>query len=91
MGYVWGQVGARREITFTGLAPGTYELSARGRNSYGIWSELDVPLTVNVIPPFWITLWFRGAVSCSSVRYPRWSFGSEGRLTKSEAAGLSRT
>ena len=59
----WVDLGARRAITFTDLAPGTYEFSARGRNYQGVWSATARPLTITVVPPFWMTAWFRVCVA----------------------------
>jgi signal transduction histidine kinase len=58
----WVELGARREITFSSLAPGVHEFSAKGRNSQGVWSGATQTLRIDVIPPFWMTLWFRGVV-----------------------------
>ena len=54
----WINVGSERIIIFHGLAPGRYEFQARGRDAYGLWGE-SVPLAFQVIPPFWMTTWFR--------------------------------
>lgn len=55
----WIDIGDRREITFTSLAPGTHSLRIRGRNSQGVWAETDAPLPITVVPPFWMTVQFR--------------------------------
>jgi len=60
LGDEWVELGSRREITFTGLAPGPHEFSARGRNSQGVWSAPIQTLRIEVVPPFWMTRWFRG-------------------------------
>jgi signal transduction histidine kinase/ligand-binding sensor domain-containing protein len=59
---VWVDLGSRRAVTFTDLDPGTFAFSARGRNSQGVWSEAGPQLQIRVVPPFWMTLWFRGIV-----------------------------
>ncbi|HEX6853253.1 MAG TPA: two-component regulator propeller domain-containing protein [Candidatus Polarisedimenticolaceae bacterium] len=59
----WIDLGARREITFTSLQPGTHELRVRGRNSQGVWGEASGPLRITVVPPFWMTLPFRVLVA----------------------------
>jgi signal transduction histidine kinase/streptogramin lyase len=60
----WIDIGSRRSVTFGNLVPGKYVLSIRGRNARGIWSS-GQPIYLRVIPPFWMTLWFRGLlVSC---------------------------
>ena len=58
----WVDLGARREITFLDLDPGTYEFSARGHNCQGVWNDIPQTLTIHVPPPFWMTMWFRAAV-----------------------------
>jgi len=60
LGDDWIELGSRREITFTGLSPGFHEFSARGRNSQGVWSRPTRALRIEVVPPFWMTRWFRG-------------------------------
>jgi ligand-binding sensor domain-containing protein/signal transduction histidine kinase len=60
IGDEWVDLGSRREITFSGLTPGLHEFSARGRNSQGVWSTPTPALHIEVVPPFWMTRWFRG-------------------------------
>jgi len=55
----WVDVGPRREVTFTNLDPGRYTLSVRGRSARGVWSQSPVDLALVVVPPFWMTTWFR--------------------------------
>jgi len=57
----WLDLGPQRQIIFQGLAPGRYELQARGRDAFGLWGESD-PVPLEITPPFWMTLWFRGLV-----------------------------
>ena len=54
----WTPLGQRRQVTFFGLAPGSYGFEVRGRDVFGQWSTSPV-LEFRVIPPFWMTLWFR--------------------------------
>ncbi|MBT8047144.1 MAG: hypothetical protein KJO92_01930 [Gammaproteobacteria bacterium] len=54
----WTGVGTQRQLIFPGLAPGRYEFQARGRDAYGIWGASE-PLLLEVVPPFWMTSWFR--------------------------------
>jgi signal transduction histidine kinase/ligand-binding sensor domain-containing protein len=55
----WIDLGSHRDITFTNLDPGIYTFALRGRNSQGVWSEAAPALSLRIIPPFWMTLWFR--------------------------------
>jgi signal transduction histidine kinase/ligand-binding sensor domain-containing protein len=61
----WTELGTSREIAFTDLLPGSYSMSVRGRSAVGAWSEIRVPLRIRVVPPFWMTWWFRigGAIA----------------------------
>ncbi len=54
----WTRLGQRNEVTFLNLAPGSYRFAARGRDVFGMWSTSD-PLRIDVIPPFWMSIWFR--------------------------------
>lgn len=54
----WQDMGQQRQFKFYSLAPGRYELQARGRNVYGIWGESET-LILEIIPPFWMATWFR--------------------------------
>jgi ligand-binding sensor domain-containing protein/DNA-binding CsgD family transcriptional regulator len=54
----WTDLGNQRQITFHGLRPGAYQLQARGRDVYGLWGE-SAALPLRVVPPFWMTTWFR--------------------------------
>jgi signal transduction histidine kinase len=55
----WTPLGRQRQVTFVGLAPGRYALEVRGRDAFGRWSA-SLPLDFEVVPPFWMTPWFRG-------------------------------
>ncbi|MCH8495025.1 MAG: histidine kinase [Balneolales bacterium] len=55
----WTNIGTRREISFTNLDPGSYTLEVMGSNNDGVWSEIPARIGVLVLPPFWMTFWFR--------------------------------
>ncbi len=55
----WTPLGRRRQLTFVGLPPGRYGLEVRGRDAFGRWG-VSQPLDFEVVPPFWMTAWFRG-------------------------------
>ncbi|MEN9445460.1 MAG: hypothetical protein RIS47_2351, partial [Bacteroidota bacterium] len=50
---------SNRVVTFTNLDPGTYTLKVKTANSDGIWSAVPTELTIEVLPPWWATWWFR--------------------------------
>ena len=54
----WTPIGQRRDITFLGLEPGDYRFEVRGRDVFGQWTD-SRQLSFTIVPPFWMTLWFR--------------------------------
>jgi signal transduction histidine kinase/ligand-binding sensor domain-containing protein len=54
----WTPLGRRRQLTFFGLAAGDYAFEVRGRDAFGQWSTSPA-LSFQVVPPFWMTWWFR--------------------------------
>lgn len=46
-------------INFPILSPGDYTLKVFAKSTYGTWSEEPLILKIKVVPPFWITWWFR--------------------------------
>ena len=61
----WIDLAGRRDVTFTDLSPGSYTLEVSGRNAQGEWSERSVD--VRIIPPFWMTGWFRAGLLAIAV------------------------
>ena len=55
----WNYVGSKRSATYTNLNPGQYTFRVKATNIDGYWNEKDKQLTINIIPPFWMTWWFR--------------------------------
>lgn len=55
----WVYVGNRREATYTNLDPGTYVFKVKAANNDGIWSDQPTVLEIIVVPPFWMTWWFK--------------------------------
>jgi ligand-binding sensor domain-containing protein/DNA-binding CsgD family transcriptional regulator len=57
----WTSMGPQRQLILHGLSPGTYSFQAHGRDVFGMWGE-SVPLELEIVPPWWMTNWFRGLV-----------------------------
>ena len=62
----WIALGHRRQLTFVGLAPGRYSLEVRGRDAFGRWNA-SRPFDFEVVPPFWMTWWFRSVALVAAV------------------------
>ncbi len=59
----WNEVGSsQRMATYTNLDPGKYVFRVQGSNSDGIWNETGASLTLLILPPWWMTNWFRAMV-----------------------------
>ncbi|MBN2425458.1 MAG: response regulator [Calditrichaceae bacterium] len=52
----WIYSGNHRYATYTNLDPGTYIFKVKGSNSDGLWNERATSITVNILPPWWMTL-----------------------------------
>ena len=78
----WTGLGAQRQVILHGLNPGGYEIQVRGRDVYGLWAESEA-LRLVIIPPFWMTVWFRILVVLSLAALAvAWFLARERRLNR---------
>lgn len=63
----WIDADRRREAIYTNLDPGTYNLLIRAANKDGVWSEKPLSIFIEIIPPFWMTWWFRLIILFSAI------------------------
>lgn len=62
----WHEVGSEhRLVNYTTLPAATYNFRVQGATSSGPWTEPGVSLTIQVLPPWWSTWWFRTACAAS--------------------------
>ncbi len=54
----WVQSGRRSHVTYSSLKPGDYVFKAKGKSSYGHWSDVAM-IQVRINPAFWATAEFR--------------------------------
>ncbi len=59
----WNYIGTRRFGRYTNLPGGSYTLQLKGSNNDGVWNESGQSVTIQVIPPFWQSVWFIGSVA----------------------------
>lgn len=52
-------------VTYANLSPGTYTFEVHAANNDEVWSIKPATFTFTVLPPFWQTWWFRGAMVVS--------------------------
>lgn len=55
----WVSCGSQRSVSFMNVAPGTYTFRLRGANSDGVWNRRGVAVAITIIPPWYMTWWFR--------------------------------
>ncbi|MEM6718075.1 MAG: two-component regulator propeller domain-containing protein [Bacteroidota bacterium] len=53
----WNYVGSKTSATYTNLEPGDYTFKLMASNNDNIWNEAAVILEINVLPPWWKTVW----------------------------------
>ncbi|WP_068821538.1 hybrid sensor histidine kinase/response regulator transcription factor [Pedobacter psychrophilus] len=53
----WHYVKNQKEVTYTGLEPGTYTFLVKASNNSGIWNDNPRQLKIIVLPPWWKTTW----------------------------------
>jgi diguanylate cyclase (GGDEF)-like protein len=58
----WNFIGSQRMATYTNLDPGTYVFRVKGSNSDHYWNDEGLEITVDIVPPFWMALWFKSLV-----------------------------
>lgn len=53
----WIYTGNTHQVTYSELPPGSYIFKAKASNSDGLWNEDGISLVINVLPPFYRTIW----------------------------------
>jgi signal transduction histidine kinase/ligand-binding sensor domain-containing protein/DNA-binding response OmpR family regulator len=55
----WNYVGARNTAFYTNIPAGKYLFKIKYRNNSGLWSPVKTALQITIVPPFWLTWWFK--------------------------------
>jgi len=55
----WISNGTKRDAKYTNLDPGQYVFRVMGANFDGVWNDSDTSVVINIVPPFWKTIWFK--------------------------------
>ncbi|HLO93106.1 MAG TPA: two-component regulator propeller domain-containing protein, partial [Burkholderiaceae bacterium] len=66
--------GEQAMATYTNLDPGRYRLMARAANPDGVWSPSQLLIEIEVLPPFWRTWWWRGAMLATLLALMAWAY-----------------
>lgn len=54
----WQDVGTRQQAFYTRLQPGNYRFEVSANNGHD-WSDLSIPLRIEITPAYYQTLWFK--------------------------------
>jgi signal transduction histidine kinase len=63
----WVDAGNNRVASYNKLPPGRYTFHVIACNEDGVWNENGRSLAITVLPPFWRTWWFIGAVTLAII------------------------
>lgn len=55
----WINSGTSRKATYTNISPGQYTFMVQGSNNNGIWNNESTSMKITILPPFWLTWWFK--------------------------------
>ncbi|MGY3213104.1 two-component regulator propeller domain-containing protein [Mucilaginibacter sp. HD30] len=58
----WNYVGSQHRATYTNLNAGTYTFRVKAANNDGVWNETGTAIKIIILPPFWLTWWFKSLV-----------------------------
>ena len=63
----WTNSTRKRTVTYTNLDPGTYTFLVNAKKGDGTWLTTPTALRLTIIPPYWMTTWFRILVAVALV------------------------
>ncbi|MEE8060567.1 MAG: two-component regulator propeller domain-containing protein, partial [Gemmatimonadales bacterium] len=55
----WVDARAQRSARYAAVPPGDYVFRVRAANRFGVWHGEPTSVRVSVLPPFWVTWWFK--------------------------------
>lgn len=55
----WISLGSSNEARYTNLDPGIYTFRLKAANNDGVWNETGRTLRIEILPPWYRTLWFK--------------------------------
>jgi len=66
----WNYLDSRKEVNYTNLSPGKYTFMVKASNNDGYWNPEPRSFKIQVLPPYWETIWFRGLLILIVVLIP---------------------
>lgn len=86
----WVDAGSQRTASYTNINPGTYTFMVQGSNNDRVWNEYPTSLKIVVLPPFWLTWWFKLLIVLSVLLAIYLVFYFRLKTIKQERARLER-
>jgi ligand-binding sensor domain-containing protein/signal transduction histidine kinase/DNA-binding response OmpR family regulator len=53
----WTYAGSNKSVTYVNLSPGTYTFRVKASNNCGVWNEKGAQIDIEILPPFWLSLY----------------------------------
>ncbi len=63
----WISSNHQRFASYTNLNPGTYYFNVIASNNDGVWNRKGATLKIIVLPPYWMTWWFRILIAAAII------------------------
>lgn len=58
----WVHTVGKKRVRYVQLPPGSYDFMVKGANNDGLWNPEASTLKINILPPYWKTIWFQTIV-----------------------------
>lgn len=58
----WMNAGTHRFCSYSNLSPGDYLFRIKATNSDGVWNEKGISILIHIVPPIYLTSWFKWSV-----------------------------
>ncbi|QEM04511.1 response regulator [Mucilaginibacter rubeus] len=86
----WNNVGSRNTASYTNLPPGEYTFKLKYQNTSGLWSPPSAGLKITIVPPFWLTWWFKLITAVTIVALVYFIFKYRIKFLKAQKTVLER-
>lgn len=86
----WNNVGSRNTASYTNLPPGDYVFKLKYQNSSGLWSPATSGLKITIVPPFWLTWWFKAITAVVIIALVVFVFRYRVKYLKAQKTVLER-
>ncbi|MBB6002756.1 hybrid sensor histidine kinase/response regulator [Arcicella rosea] len=86
----WNYIGNRHRASYTNLDPGKYVFRVKASNNDGLWNEEGNSISIEILPPYWATWWFKAFVFMMIVGLATYFYKYRINLIKAQNSKLER-